>query len=85
MSAANPPSAGHSAIVHMQLCVNGTIHPIAQMGLNFVVLQNPIDHPPVDAEIAMSIDGHEERWRVHLADGIKTGQRKTIISKCPAE
>jgi hypothetical protein len=37
----------------------------------------------VEAEIGMWIDGHEDRWRVHLIDGIKAGQRKTVISRCP--
>jgi hypothetical protein len=67
----------------MELCVNGHILPIAQLGPNFLVLENPIDHPPEDAEIGMWIDGREDRWRVHLADGIKTGQRKTAISRSP--
>jgi hypothetical protein len=29
----------------------------------------------------MWIDGREDRWRVHLAEGIKTGQRKTAIAR----
>ncbi len=52
------------------------------MGPNFLVLKNPIDHSPVDAEITMSIDGHEDRWRVRLPDGIHSGRQKTAISKC---
>jgi hypothetical protein len=53
-----------------------------QLGPDFLVLEKPIDHPPVDAEIRMSIDGNEDCWRVHLPEGIKAGQRKTIISRC---
>jgi hypothetical protein len=81
MSAGNQKAYGHSAIVRMELYVNGLVLPIAQLGPNFLVLGNPIDHPPVDAEIGMWIDGREERWRVRLADGIKAGQRKTSISR----
>jgi hypothetical protein len=82
MSVTNPRNNCHSAIVRMELCVNGRVLPIAQMGLDFLVLVNPIDHPPVDAEIGMWIDGREDRWRVHLAHGINSGQRKTYLSRC---
>jgi hypothetical protein len=64
----------------MELCVIGRILPIAQLGPNFLVLAIPADHPPADAEIAMWIDGREDRWRVRLADGIQTSTRKTSIS-----
>ena len=66
----------------MELCVNGLVLPIAQLGPNFLVLENPIDHSPVDGEIGMWIDGREDRWRVRLADGIQAAQRKTGISRC---
>jgi hypothetical protein len=80
MSARKPKGYGHSADVRMELCVNGHILPIAQLGPDFLVLAAPTDHPPSDAEIAMWIDGREDRWRVRLADGINAGQRKTSIS-----
>lgn len=67
----------------MQLCVNGDVLPIAQLGPDFLVLRGPANHPPCDAEIAMSIDGHESRWQVRLVDGIKAWRRKTAISRCP--
>ena len=62
--------------------MNGRTLPIAQLGPNFLVLETPIDFPPVEAEIGVWIDGREDRWRVHLAEGIKSGQRKTAISRC---
>jgi len=83
MSTTHHQPAAHSAIVHMQLSVNGCVLPIAQLGPNFLILKAPIDHPPAEAEIAMWIDGHEDRWRVHLSEGIKSGQRKTVIAKIP--
>jgi hypothetical protein len=82
MSVGNQNARSHSAIVRMELCVNGLVLPIAQLGPNFLVLESLIDHPPVDAEIGMWIDGREDRWRVRLAEGIKRGQRKTAISRC---
>ena len=66
----------------MQLCVNGHILLIGQLGPDFIILDNPIDHPPADAEIAMSIDGRQRRWPVRLPDGVAVGQLKTKIAVC---
>jgi hypothetical protein len=82
MSAANLNRPGHSAIVRLELHLNGHVLPIAQLGPDFLVLRKSIDHPPVDAEIAMSIDGHESRWPVHLLAGLSAGQRRATISPC---
>ncbi len=81
MEAESLSNHGHSAGVCMQLHVSGSVLPIAQFGPNFLVLETPIYHPPTEAEIAMSIDGHESRWPVQLVDGTKAGQRKTSISR----
>jgi hypothetical protein len=82
MSTGNLNGAGHSAQVRMELHVNGQVLPIAQLGPDFLVLANPADYPPTDAEIAMSIDGHESRWPVRLLEGLSVGQRRTRISRC---
>ena len=85
MNTPNRNEPGHSADVRIQLYLNGNVLPVAQLGPDFLVLRKPIDHPAADAEIALSIDGHEERWRVRLEDGIKSGQRKTSICRCAAD
>ena len=64
----------------MHLRLNGHVLPIAQLGPDFLILKNPVDHPPADAEIEMSIDGHERRWAVRLVDGLTAGQRESRIS-----
>ncbi|HEV8062826.1 MAG TPA: hypothetical protein VGP68_23305 [Gemmataceae bacterium] len=70
----------HSAVVRIQLTVNGHVLNVAQLGPDFLVLRNPIEHPPANAEVFVSIDGNEKRWPVYLADGIKTSERKTRIT-----
>ncbi len=75
-------SNGYSADVRMELHINGLVLPITHLGPDFFVLTISIDHPPAEGEILMSIDGHESRWAVRLADGISAGQRKTRISRC---
>jgi hypothetical protein len=76
MSAANH-NHSFSADVQMQLNLNGHILSIGQLGPDFIMLDDPVDHPPADAEIRIAIDGREKRWRVHLIDGIAAGTRKT--------
>ncbi len=73
-------AVGHSADVRIHLHINGCVLPVAQLGPDFLVLRNPVDHPPGDAQIFMSIDGQEKRWPVHLTDGIDAKKRKTRIS-----
>ena len=83
MKARTPNGDGHSATVEMSLQVNGYVLPIAQMGPNFLVLKNAIDHPPAaTAQISLSIDGHVDRWEVSLPEGISGVRRKTLISRC---
>ena len=80
---ANLKSPGHSADVRMELRFNGHVLPIAQMGPDFLIIINPIDHPPTEAEITLSIDGDESRWLVRLEDGLSAARRRTHISRCP--
>jgi hypothetical protein len=67
----------------MSLAVNGHNFAIAALGPHSLVLRDPIDHPPAEAEITMSIDGSKRRWRVELIDGIQAGREDTRIRPCP--
>ena len=79
MSAA-PSKVGYSTDVRMQLNVNGFALSIGQLGPDFLILRDPANHPPAEAEIVMSIDGDERRWRVQLPDGISTEKVRTKIA-----
>jgi hypothetical protein len=81
MDTTNLKKYGHSAKVQIQLFVNGQMLPVAQLGPDFLVLREPTDHPPAEAEIAMWVDGRESRWPVRLVNGIAAGQRKTRIAR----
>lgn len=80
MNAPQTSPFAHSADVRIHLHVNGSILPVAQLGPRFLVLKDPVDHPPCEAEIALAIDGRESRWVVHLPNGIHVARRKTTIS-----
>lgn len=82
MDTRNSTRGGHSADVRIGLAVNGYTFSVAKLGPNFVVLRNPVPHPPAEAELSLSIDGHEERWRVELVDGIVPGGGDTRFRSC---
>ena len=65
----------------MELRLNGHVLPIAQLGPDFLVLIHPVDHPPAEAEIAVSIDGDESRWPVRLAEGLSAARRRASIAR----
>jgi len=82
MTTARAPEFAHSADVRIELRVNGRILSVSHLGPDFLILKDTIEHPPAEAEIALSIDGDESRWRVRLVDGIVSDQRKTRIARC---
>ena len=71
---------GHSADVRMRLMLNGWSLPVAQLGPDFLILHEPREHPPADAEMSLIVDGHEERWTVRLPKGLQAGERIVPIS-----
>ena len=80
MSVANPQPGSYSADVQMHLSVNGRIFSIGQLGPDFIILDDPADHLPAEAEITFSIDGRVRCWRVLLPEGISPGQGRTRIA-----
>jgi hypothetical protein len=70
----------HSAVVRMELHVNGQVLSIVQLGPDFIMVDDPTDHSPGAAEIAMWVDGHASRWPVYLVDGIASANEKARIA-----
>lgn len=68
----------------MHLTVNGQVFSIGQLGPDFLILDDPVDHPPAEGEITFSVDGRVRRWLVRLPDGIVAGSRDTRIADVPA-
>jgi hypothetical protein len=64
----------------MELHVGGSVLPISHLGRDFLILAQPVDHPPAQAEIVMSIDDSHSRWRVQLPAGLSTTSRRTPIA-----
>jgi hypothetical protein len=73
--------AGHSAEIEMQLLVNGSTLPIAQLGPDFLILRQTATHPPTEATIVMRVDADEQRWAVRLPEGLSAGRDRVVIEK----
>lgn len=66
----------------MQLLIGGETLPIAQMGPDFLFIDEPIDHPPGEATIIFAVEGHDERrWKVWLPEGLAAGRERVVITK----
>ncbi|CAN5518651.1 hypothetical protein BH18VER2_BH18VER2_16030 [soil metagenome] len=73
---------GCSNRVAMHLLVNGAALPIAQMGPDFLLLDKRIDHPPGEATIVFSVEGHSERrWLVRLPEGMSSASERVSIAR----
>jgi hypothetical protein len=70
---------GHSADVRICLILNGHCIPVAQLGPGFLLLDVLADHPAGEASIVMRVDQSEERWNVHLPDGISAGTKRVSV------
>jgi hypothetical protein len=77
MPLATPEHGSYSADVQMHLSVNGHRFSIGQLGPDFIILDDPADHPPGEGEITFAVDGFVRRWRVVLPVGIRPARSAT--------
>jgi hypothetical protein len=64
----------------MHLTINGDQFDVGQLGMDFVILKDPVEHAPGEAELYLSIDGQDSRRRVYLSEGLCPECNKTRIS-----
>jgi hypothetical protein len=83
MDKTSPEIQNHSARVRMELRLNGSVLAISHLGPDFLILTQPVDHPPAQAEIVMSVDGNQSRWAVRLPAGLSIATRRANILPCP--
>ena len=70
---------GYSTDVRINLILNGHSIPVAQLGPRFLLVDEPSDHPPGLASIVLRVDQSEERWNVHLPNGISADSQRVAI------
>ena len=71
---------GHSARVKMRLLVNGLSLPVLQMGPDFLLVDQPINHPAAEASVLLQVDESERHWNVNLPVGISAGLNRVAIT-----
>lgn len=64
----------------MRLLLEGASLLVGQLGPDFLLLKEPIDHPPANATIVLCVDGNERQWNVHLPKGISASSKRVVIS-----
>lgn len=64
----------------MRLLINGLSLPVAQMGRDFVLLDQPVNLEPALATMVMQVDGSERRWNVRLPNGISATNTRVQIA-----
>jgi hypothetical protein len=64
----------------MRLLVNGLSLPVAQLGPDFLLLDEPVNHEPATATMVMQIDSSERRWNVRLPNGISADSARVQLA-----
>ncbi len=58
-----------SSDVRLELRAAGKSFDLAEISPREITLREPIDLPPCDAEIVMTVDGEPRHWKVRLVNG----------------
>jgi hypothetical protein len=72
-------NGGHSAQVKIQLLIDGCSVPVAQLGPDFLLLDQPFEHPPGNARLVLQVDQNERRWDICLPNGVSADENRVSI------
>jgi hypothetical protein len=75
------PKSGYSATVQMFLEVGGVRHDVSHMGPEFIILAKPVNCPPCEAVVGLSVDGRLKQWPVKLPEGISEAASRVRTAK----
>jgi hypothetical protein len=53
---------------------------VAQLGPDFLLVDNPVDHAPAVAAVVMQVDESERRWNVRSPHGISADNTQVPIA-----
>jgi hypothetical protein len=87
MSESLRTSTGYSSNVTARLLVAGKVYEVWKAGPDSIFLRTPVDLPPCDGEVVITVDGCEARHRVHLPGGASVAERRVVtvdLSRLPA-
>jgi len=70
----------YSSDVRLRLEADGRSWPLAKLGPDHFVPSEQFELQPCDAEIVMTVDGAERRWKVRIPEGVCIFKSATRIS-----
>ena len=79
------PATSHSALVTLDLHAVGRCIPLSQVAHDFAIPVEPVELPPCDAEILMTVDGELTRMPVSLREGGHVDRRRIPLSNAEAK
>lgn len=74
-------NGGHSAQVKIELLIDAGSVPVSQLGPDFLLLDEPFDHPSGNAGLVLQVDQIERRWDICLPNGISASSNRVCIRK----
>lgn len=75
------PKSGYSATVEMFLDIDGVRHDVSHMGPEFIILAKPVNYPPCEGVVGLTVDGRLKQWPVRLPDGISQAASRVRTAK----
>jgi len=75
------PKSGYSATVEMFLDIDGVRHDVSHMGPEFIILAHPVNLPPCEGVVGLTIDGRLRQWPVRLPDGLSQNVSRVRTAK----
>ena len=67
----------YSAVIRLELLVDGRSLPLAQIAPDVIVFAQPTELPPCNAVILMYVDDVERQWKVILPAGATSSRKLT--------
>ncbi|MEX2216836.1 MAG: hypothetical protein WD768_22170 [Phycisphaeraceae bacterium] len=74
-------TTGHSAVVELELQVDGKSIPLAQTSADWIMVDAPTTLPPCEGVVVVTVDGREHRSRVRLEKGVSPDVSHTPVSR----
>jgi hypothetical protein len=72
--------SGHSAKINLRLLLDNLSLTVLQIGEDFLLLDEPVNHPPAQARMVMRVDDSERQWAVSLPEGISASSKRVTIA-----
>ena len=76
---------GYSTIADFKLIANGTTYDVGQVSSNFIIMAHPVEIPPCEAELIITVEGDERRRQVRLPNGASSDSDWVVITRISDE